>query len=59
LKIISAQQFRDEYERVNTNTNDEELNRTVLDVIEQVKEKGDVALRELTEKFDRVKLDQF
>ena len=40
-------------------TTDMEIERRVYDIIENVRAKGDAALREYSEKFDGVKLDDF
>ena len=40
-------------------TTDMEIERRVYDIIENVRANGDAALREYSEKFDGVKLDDF
>lgn len=59
MKIIQASQLDDDLKRTSDALAfDAELNQTVLDIIDQVRKKGDAALMDYTEKFDQVKLDQ-
>lgn len=60
MKIITSEQFsKDKYASSTTNNNDAELDQVVLDIIQQVKQYGDKALVDFTEKHDHVKLDDF
>ena len=58
MKILTGEQYNEELESSSTpSRNNEELDRTVLNIIEEVREKGDAALKEFTAKFDNVMLD--
>ncbi|QUW22861.1 histidinol dehydrogenase [Sporosarcina sp. Marseille-Q4063] len=58
MKILTGEQYNAELEYSSTTSrNNEELDRTVLNIIEEVREKGDAALKEFTAKFDNVMLD--
>ena len=58
MKIITSKQFREEQSDniVNAEAN-EKLDRAVLDIIGEVRKKGDEALLEYTKKFDKVIID--
>lgn len=56
MKIVSWQEFEGE-KREGSQQVDLEFDRTVLAIIDNVRENGDRALREYTERFDRVALD--
>lgn len=59
MKIITAEQYRIERESTFSHQSDNRnIDETVLDVISQVRKYGDDALYHLTEKFDDVRLDQ-
>ena len=57
MKMISAIEFRNEIESRKSQTNDLEFDKIVLSIIEEVRSKGDNALRSYTEQFDGVLLD--
>lgn len=57
MKIISAIEFRDEIGSRNRQSNDLEFDKIVLSILEEVRLKGDAALRTYTEQFDGVLLD--
>ena len=58
LRILTGEQYNTELKTSSTtNINNEELDRTVLNIIEQVREKGDQALINYTAQFDKVELD--
>ena len=58
LRILTGEQYNTELENSSTtNINNEELDRTVLNIIEQVRAKGDEALIDYTARFDKVELD--
>lgn len=59
MKIMSTEQFKSETKESTTDLlNEKELDDAVLPIIQQVKNDGDAALFDLTEKFDHVRLDQ-
>ena len=58
LRILTGEQYNTELKTSSTtNINNEELDRTVLNIIEQVRAKGDEALIDYTAQFDKVELD--
>lgn len=58
MKILTGEQYNAELENSSTtNRNNEELDRAVLTIIEQVRENGDSALIDFTAQFDKVELD--
>ena len=58
MRILTGEQYNEELESSSTpSRNNEELDRTVLNIIEEVREKGDAALKKFTAKFDNVMLD--
>ena len=61
MKIITAEQYKQQQKEAQSETSarDAALDQTVLDIIQQVKSRGDQALFDYTEKFDGVKLDDF
>lgn len=59
MKIITAEKFMATDERSSVQSEDAELDQTVLEIIKEVKENGDEALSYYTAKFDGVKLDDF
>ncbi|BAQ11888.1 histidinol dehydrogenase [Bacillus sp. OxB-1] len=58
MKIVSWQEFESE-KRDSGEQVDLEFDRAVLAIIDQVRENGDQALREYTERYDRVELKDF
>lgn len=61
MKIITAEQYKQQQkeQQSEASARDNALDQTVLDIIQQVKSRGDQALQDYTEKFDGVKLDDF
>ncbi len=60
MKIITGVQFAEEMQQIGTTQQqNEDLDRTVLDMISRVRAKGDEALVEYTEQFDNVKIESF
>lgn len=58
MKILTLEQYKEEKNQQSTvQTNDLEFDRTVLGIIETVRENGDQALKSYTEQFDGVRLD--
>lgn len=58
LKVLTGEQYNIELKNSSTTIrNNEEIDRTVLKIIEQVREKGDEALIDYTAQFDKVELD--
>ena len=58
MRIVTLEQYTDEKEQQTAvQTNDLEFDRTVLGIIETVREDGDQALLSYTEQFDGVRLD--
>ena len=58
LRIITGEQYTTELKTSSTtNINNEALDQTVLNIIEQVRAKGDQALIDYTAQFDKVALD--
>ncbi|MBO1914595.1 histidinol dehydrogenase, partial [Microvirga sp. 3-52] len=58
LKILTGEQYEIELNKSDTTIGShEDLDRTVLKIIEQVRERGDEALIEYTAQFDKVELD--
>ena len=58
MKILTGEQYITELDSSSiTNQNNEVLDRTVLNIIEQVRKKGDEALIDFTAQFDTVELD--
>lgn len=57
MKIITAAAFRTIDEHSSIQSEDGALDQTVLEILKQVRENGDEALSNYTEKFDGVKLD--
>ncbi|MBY7142242.1 histidinol dehydrogenase [Virgibacillus sp. NKC19-3] len=57
MKIITAEAFRTVDERTSIQTEDTELDQTVLEIIQKVRENGDEALSAYTETLDGVKLN--
>ena len=58
MRIVTLEQYTDEKEQQTAvQTTDFEFDRTVLGIIETVRENGDQALIGYTEKFDGVRLD--
>ncbi|GAA0604455.1 histidinol dehydrogenase [Virgibacillus siamensis] len=59
MNIMTAEQFRAEKNSLSDATvNNAKLDKTVLDIIQNVRESGDAALFHYTEKFDGVQLGQ-
>ncbi|MFS0574732.1 histidinol dehydrogenase [Sporosarcina sp. 179-K 3D1 HS] len=58
MKIVSWQEFEGE-KRDSSQQVDLEFDRSVLAIIDNVRENGDRALREYTERFDRVEVKDF
>lgn len=61
MKIITTEQYKQQQmeQQSEASARDIALDQTVLDIIQQVKSRGDQALQDYTEKFDGVKLDDF
>lgn len=58
MKVITGTQFAEELSNVSiASEKNEELDRIVLDIIDQVRKKGDESLVQFTEQFDKVKID--
>ncbi|MHA6259758.1 histidinol dehydrogenase [Sporosarcina sp. CAU 1771] len=57
MKIINAEQFENEV-KMESDDNDEAIDRAVLSIIGDVKKNGDGALNKYTEQFDNVKLEE-
>lgn len=58
MRIVTKEQYTSENKQVIEN-NDEQIDRAVLSIIEDVRENGDGALVKYTEQFDKVQIDQF
>ena len=58
MEIVTLNQYKDEYkQKTGSQENDFEFDKTVLGIIETVRENGDEALLDFTEKFDGIRLD--
>lgn len=58
MRIVTLEQYREEEElQIAVQTTNFEFDRTVLGIIETVRENGDQALKSYTEQFDGVRLD--
>jgi len=58
VRILTGKQFIEEQnETQNKARNDEQLDQLVLDIIDQVRSKGDESLRALTKQYDGVQVD--
>ncbi len=55
MKLLQAKEFKNQ--AVDYLGYDEEVNRSVAEIISNVKERGDIAVKEYTERFDRVKVE--
>ncbi|MER2089793.1 MAG: histidinol dehydrogenase [Sporosarcina sp.] len=59
MRIVTLKQYTDEIEKqTSLQSNDLELDRTVLEIIGTVRENGDQALKSYTEKFDGIMLEE-
>ena len=58
MKIITAEQFQKQEQRADVSEHDTTLDQTVLDIIHNVRQQGDLALQKYTEKFDGVKINE-
>ena len=58
MEIVTLNQYKDEdKQKTGSQENDFEFDKTVLGIIETVRENGDEALLDFTEKFDGIRLD--
>lgn len=58
MKIVTRTEYMEKQNiPLNIDQNDEALDQTVLEMIKKVRQKGDKALRNYTEKFDKVSLE--
>lgn len=58
MKILTGKQYTEELSKTDRKTrNDGQLDKLVLDIIEQVRTNGDESLLALTEQYDGIKLD--
>ncbi|WP_077324310.1 histidinol dehydrogenase [Virgibacillus siamensis] len=59
MKLMTIDQFRQDNKRVSTDPeNYEQIDKTVLEIIQNVRSSGDNALFQYTKKFDGINLDQ-
>lgn len=56
MRLLTAQQFNAESQQY-TDSNDENIDRAVLEIIRDVRENGDAALLKYTKQFDKVELE--
>ncbi|GGJ90481.1 histidinol dehydrogenase [Lentibacillus kapialis] len=57
MKLTTADQFLKERQNPTEETDNSQLDQTVLNIISKVKQTGDKALLDMTEKFDGVRMD--